>query len=99
MASIEKRVRNGRKTWRAHYRTSAGDQRSKSFARKVDAERYLAGVENSKVVGSYVDPLLARVTVARGPSGGSRDRHTSSRPPSRVTRGSCARTSIQSGTG
>jgi integrase len=63
MASIEKRVRNGRKTWRAHYRTPAGNQRSKSFARKVDAERFLAGVENSKVIGSYVDPMLSRVTV------------------------------------
>jgi integrase len=63
MASIEKRIRNGRKTWRAHYRTPAGAQRSKSFARKVDAERFLAGVENSKVIGSYVDPMLARVTV------------------------------------
>ncbi len=63
MASIEKRVRNGRKTWRAHYRTPAGGQRSKSFGRKVDAERFLAGVENSKVIGSYVDPMLARVTV------------------------------------
>lgn len=63
MASIEKRVRNGRKTWRAHYRTPAGAQRSKSFGRKVDAERFLAGVENSKVIGTYVDPMLARVTV------------------------------------
>ena len=63
MASIERRVRNGRKTWRAHYRTPAGAQRSKSFARKVDAERFLAGMENSKVVGTYVDPALARVTV------------------------------------
>jgi hypothetical protein len=63
MASIERRVRNGRKTWRAHYRTPAGAQRSKTFARKVDAERFLAGVENSKVIGTYVDPVLARVTV------------------------------------
>ena len=63
MASIEKRVRNGRKTWRAHYRTPAGAQRSKSFGRKIDAERFLAGVENSKVIGSYVDPMLAKVTV------------------------------------
>ena len=31
MASIEKRVRNGRKTWRAHYRTPAGAQRNKTF--------------------------------------------------------------------
>jgi integrase len=63
MASIEKRVRNGRTSWRVHYRTPAGDQRSKSFARKVDAERFRASVETSKVTGTYVDPTLAKVTV------------------------------------
>ncbi|GAB3769406.1 hypothetical protein GCM10027600_24210 [Nocardioides ginsengisegetis] len=63
MASIEKRIRDGQTTWRAHYRTPAGAQRNKSFARKVDAERFLVGVENAKVVGTYVDPALAKVTV------------------------------------
>ena len=63
MASIEKRVRDGQTSWRAHYRTPAGAQRNKTFARKVDAERFLAGVENSKVIGTYVDPALAKVTV------------------------------------
>ncbi len=63
MASIEKRVRDGQTSWRAHYRTPAGAQRNKTFARKVDAERFLAGVESAKVVGTYVDPALARVTV------------------------------------
>jgi integrase len=63
MASIEKRVRNGRMSWRARYRTPAGAERSKSFARKVDAERFLASVESAKVIGTYVDPALAKVTV------------------------------------
>jgi len=63
MASIEKRLREGRTVWRAHYRTPAGDQRNKTFNRKVDAERFLATVENSKNTGSFVDPALARVTV------------------------------------
>ena len=63
MASIEKRVRNGDTTWRAHYRTPAGAQRNKSFARKLDAERFLASVENAKLTGTYVDPALAQVTV------------------------------------
>jgi integrase len=62
MASIEKRIRNGQTSWRAHYRTPAGAQRNKTFNRKVDAERFLAGVENAKVTGSYVDPALAKVT-------------------------------------
>ena len=63
MASIEKRLRDGQTTWRAHYRTPAGVQRNKTFRRKVDAERFLAGVESAKVVGTYVDPALAKVTV------------------------------------
>jgi hypothetical protein len=41
MASIEKRSRDGRTTWRAHYRTPAGAQRNKAFRRKTDAERFL----------------------------------------------------------
>ncbi len=63
MAHIEKRSRNGNTTWRARYRTPAGVERSKSFTRKVDAERFLASVEHSKATGSYVDPALAKVTV------------------------------------
>jgi hypothetical protein len=47
MASIEKRPRrDGRTSWRAHYRTPSGEQRNKTFDRKVDAERLLATVEN-----------------------------------------------------
>ncbi len=50
-------------SWRAHYRTPSGAQRNKTFSRKIDAERFLAGVESAKVVGTYVDPALAKVTV------------------------------------
>ncbi len=63
MASIEKRVLKGQTSWRAHYRTPAGAQRNKTFTRKVDAERFLASVESSKIAGSYVDPARAQVTV------------------------------------
>jgi len=64
MASIEKRPRgDGRASWRAHYRTPSGEQRNKTFDRKVDAERFLASVESSKNTGSFVDPVLARITV------------------------------------
>jgi hypothetical protein len=63
MASIEKRTRNGKVSWRAHYRDPAGRQRSKSFPRKIEAERFLTSVESSKLIGSYIDPALARVTV------------------------------------
>ena len=64
MASIEKRFGAGKPVWRAHYRTPAGMQRNKTFSRKVDAERFLASIESSKNVGSFVDPALARVTLA-----------------------------------
>lgn len=63
MASIEKRTRDGRTVWRAHYRTPAGHQRNKTFDRKVDAERFLTSVESSKNTGDYIDPSLARVTI------------------------------------
>ncbi len=63
MASIEKRVRDDQTSWRVHYRTPSGAQRSKSYTRKVDAERFRASVENSKATGTYVDPTLAKVTV------------------------------------
>ncbi len=42
---------------------AAGAQRNKTFARKVDAQRFLAGVENAKVVGTYVDPSLSQITL------------------------------------
>lgn len=63
MASIEKRTRNGQVSWRARYRDPAGKQRNRSFTRKLDAERFLTTVESSKLVGSYIDPALARLTV------------------------------------
>ncbi|MGI8881041.1 MAG: hypothetical protein ACR2KJ_11165 [Jatrophihabitans sp.] len=63
MASVEKRERGGTVRWRAHYRDPAGKQRSKSFGRRVDAERFLTTVEASKLTGSYVDPAAARLAV------------------------------------
>ena len=63
MSSIEKRTRNGRVTWLARYRDPSGGQRKRSFPRKIDAERYLTTVESSKLVGSYIDPVLAQLTV------------------------------------
>ncbi len=65
MASIEKRLRDGRTSWRAHYRTPSGAQRNKTFARKIDAEKFLAGVESDKSRGLYVDPSAGRITVGQ----------------------------------
>ena len=63
MSSIEKRLRDGQTSWRAHYRTPDGKQRNKTFARKGDAERFLTTVESAKLTGSFADPALARLTV------------------------------------
>jgi hypothetical protein len=50
--------------YRARWRTPHGASRSKTFTRKVDAERHLTDVEHSKLTASYVDPQLGRTTVA-----------------------------------
>jgi integrase len=59
MASID-RVASG---WKARYRSPDGRQRSKNFARKVDAERFLVQIEHTKLTGAYVDPSAGRVTL------------------------------------
>lgn len=64
MSSVERRSRDGRLVWRAHYRTPDGKQRNRTFIRKVDAERFLTTVEGSKLTGSYVDPAMSRLTIA-----------------------------------
>ena len=49
MATIEKRVRSGKTTYRVRYRDPAGHQRSKGFARKADAQRFLNETETAKL--------------------------------------------------
>ena len=59
MAHVEKR---GQGRWRARYRDPDGRERSRTFDRKSDAERFLTGVEHSKLVGTYIDPRAGRMT-------------------------------------
>lgn len=63
MPSIEKRIREGKTRWYARYRDPAGQQRTKTFDRKVDAERFLTSIESSKLTGAYVDPARAKLTI------------------------------------
>jgi hypothetical protein len=65
MASIVKRQQTagGKTVWRAHYRDPQGRQRSRSFDRKVDAQRFLTAVESEKLRGDYIDPARSTVTV------------------------------------
>lgn len=63
MASVEKRLRDGRTTWLARWRDPDGTQRKKSFVKKSDADRFMVTVEADKHRGQYVDHS-ARTTVA-----------------------------------
>ena len=63
MASIEKRVRDGLTRYVVRYRDPSGIRKVKTFVRKVDAERWLTGVEHSKITGTYMDPGRSKITV------------------------------------
>lgn len=68
MASVDKRISKGSDgkavvSWRARWRDPSGASRSRTFARKSDAERHLLGVESAKVSGTYVDASRSRITV------------------------------------
>ena len=58
MSSVTK-VSNG---WRARWRTPDGKSRSKTFVRKIDAEKHLTGTDHAKLTGAYVDPGAGRIT-------------------------------------
>jgi len=63
MGHIEKRRRETRSVWRVRYRTPSGRELSKTFIKKVDAEKFLATVEADMARGDWVDPTLGRVTL------------------------------------
>jgi integrase len=71
MATIEKRRqrRGDRKLgpvrWRVRYRDPQGRQKSKSFRKRTQAEKFLIGVEATKLRGEYVDD--ARLKQPYGP--------------------------------
>ncbi len=59
MASINKR--GGR--WQARYRERpGGPQKTRTFDRKIDAERWLDGIRGDLARGVYVDPKAGRTT-------------------------------------
>jgi integrase len=59
VAHIEKR---GPGRWRARYRGPDGKERSRTFERRVDAQKWLDGVRGDLVRGTYVDPSEGRRT-------------------------------------
>jgi integrase len=49
--------------WRARWREyPGGPQKAKHFERKIDAQRFLTGIEHSQLTGSYVDPAAGWIT-------------------------------------
>ena len=62
MASVEKQTRNGKPRWQARWRDDAGQQRKRTFDRKVDADRFLTTVEADLIRGTYLDPDAGRIT-------------------------------------
>lgn len=63
MAHIEKRP-DRPKPWRVRYRDPTGRERSKSFTRKVDAERFMATVQADLIRGEWTDPRLSKTSLA-----------------------------------
>lgn len=55
------KLENGR--WKGTYRTPQGRERSRTFDRKGDADRYWTGAETDKTRGDWVDPRHGRITV------------------------------------
>ncbi len=63
MGSIQRREERA-KPWRARYRAPDGKEHSRSFERKLDAERWLTERERERNRGEWVDPAMGKVTLA-----------------------------------
>jgi hypothetical protein len=63
MAHIKDRGRKHDRRWQARYRDPAGQERTRTFARKLDAQRWLDEVTADLVTGRYVNPRAGRVTL------------------------------------
>jgi hypothetical protein len=48
--------------YRARWRTPSSESRSQTFRQKVDAQRHLTEVENSKLEGDYIDMRTGKMT-------------------------------------
>jgi integrase len=55
--------------WRARYMDPDGRERSRSFATKVMAEKFLHEVEHSKIAGTYRDPDAGRISLHKYAAG------------------------------
>jgi integrase len=64
VAHVEKRSRDGKVSWRARYREPDGRERSRTFARRSDAERFMHSIEHRKATGGYTDPDLGKTRLS-----------------------------------
>ncbi|HEU5085248.1 MAG TPA: tyrosine-type recombinase/integrase [Acidimicrobiales bacterium] len=64
MAHVQKRNQGGKTTWRARVRLPDGRERSKSFDRKVDAERWVVETQAQLNRGNVIDPRAGQITLA-----------------------------------
>src|SRR5215207_1140780 len=60
MAHIDRRDRNGTIRYVARYIDPTGQERSRSFTRRADAQKYLTEIEAAKLKGAWVDPAHGR---------------------------------------
>ncbi|MGH2707396.1 MAG: site-specific integrase, partial [Actinomycetota bacterium] len=64
MAHIKRiTLKSGKTRYEASYRDPTGRERQRTFARKVDADKFLTATEAAKVRGEWVDPRLSRITL------------------------------------
>lgn len=61
MASVSKRMRDGNQTWWVRWRDPEGNQKSKTFTKKVDADKFRAEIESTLNRGMYLDLSLGQV--------------------------------------
>lgn len=62
MAHVQDRGKQHDRRWQARYRAPDGRERSRTFARKGDAQRSLDEVTTDLLTGRYVDPQVGRMT-------------------------------------
>ncbi len=55
--------------WRVRYRSTTGASRTKTFARKLDAENFITGTDHAKSAGTYVDVSAGRISFGDYSSG------------------------------
>ncbi len=63
MGHVQKRTRNGQTAYRARITGPNRRERSKTFRRKVDAERWLRDQQHALDTGTWIDPAAGRTTV------------------------------------